>query len=212
MPRTSSTDDGTKSTEPRKGGRAALAGPPVALHSRTSLPPRLATEIRNRVSDKVKASGAVVERSAVRFDDVGSEVRARQTACQIEVIITGHPAVHAEARGPDASEAFRHALIKLAKGLIRTVGKHAASGNGNGNGSESAAALAPEISPDHRSVHRKPSRATAALEESETRPSRKSTRGSANRGKPGQSKERTALARSLTPKAKASRANARGKR
>lgn len=52
-------------------------------------------------------------------------------------------------------------------------------------------------------------RATAALEDSRTTPSRKSTRRSSNRGKPSQAKERTAVARTTTPGARASRASAR---
>jgi hypothetical protein len=51
-------------------------------------------------------------------------------------------------------------------------------------------------------------RATVALEDSRTTPSRKSTRGSSNRAKPSQGKERTAVAKSLTPRAKATRAKA----
>ncbi|HSK04342.1 MAG TPA: hypothetical protein VK932_23975 [Kofleriaceae bacterium] len=48
-------------------------------------------------------------------------------------------------------------------------------------------------------------RATAALEDSRTRPSRKSTRRSANRGKSSQGKERTAVARVVSPSARAGR-------
>lgn len=48
-------------------------------------------------------------------------------------------------------------------------------------------------------------RATAMLEDSRTRPSRKSTRRSANRGKPSQTKERAAVAKMLTPGARAAR-------
>ncbi len=55
------------------------------------------------------------------------------------------------------------------------------------------------------------SRATATLEDSRTKPSRKSTRRSANRGKPSQMKERTALAQSVTPSARAARARARAR-
>lgn len=49
------------------------------------------------------------------------------------------------------------------------------------------------------------SRATAMLEDSRTRPSRKSTRRSANRGKPSQAKERTAMTRLQAPAARAKR-------
>lgn len=48
-------------------------------------------------------------------------------------------------------------------------------------------------------------RATATLEDSRTRPSRKSTRRSANRGKPSQTKERAAVAKMLTPQARSAR-------
>jgi len=65
------------------------------------------------------------------------------------------------------------------------------------------------ISPEHRSVKRKPHGITVALEESATRPSRKSTRKSASHAKPSQGKERNAVAQSVTPKAQAARAQAR---
>ena len=56
-----------------------------------------------------------------------------------------------------------------------------------------------------RNTLARPRRATAALEDSRTKPSRKSTRRSANHGKPSQGKERTALSRALTPSAKSQR-------
>jgi ribosome-associated translation inhibitor RaiA len=56
-----------------------------------------------------------------------------------------------------------------------------------------------------RNTLRKAPRATATLEDSRTRPSRKSTRRSANRGKSSQGKERTAVAASLRPSARATR-------
>lgn len=52
-------------------------------------------------------------------------------------------------------------------------------------------------------------RAASSLEDSRTRPSRKSTRRSANRGKPSQAKERAAAAKMMTPQAKAKRNVAR---
>jgi hypothetical protein len=56
-----------------------------------------------------------------------------------------------------------------------------------------------------RNTRAKHTRATATLEDSRTRPSRKSTRRSANRAKSSQGKERTAVAASMTPGARASR-------
>jgi hypothetical protein len=47
--------------------------------------------------------------------------------------------------------------------------------------------------------------ATVAFEDSATRPSRKSTRRGANHGKPSQGKERTAVAKAVTPSARARR-------
>jgi hypothetical protein len=60
-----------------------------------------------------------------------------------------------------------------------------------------------------RNAMAKPRRAMSTLEDSRTKPSRKSTRRGANRGKPSERKERAAHARSLTPSAKAARAVAR---
>jgi hypothetical protein len=56
-----------------------------------------------------------------------------------------------------------------------------------------------------RNARARTSRATSMLEDSRTVPSRKSTRRSANRGKPSHGKERTALGRALTPSARGSR-------
>lgn len=59
-----------------------------------------------------------------------------------------------------------------------------------------------------RNTRKRTGRATAALEDSRTKPSRKSTRRSANRSKLSQGKERTALSQSITPSARAARATA----
>jgi hypothetical protein len=56
-----------------------------------------------------------------------------------------------------------------------------------------------------RNTLRRTTRATAALEDSRTRPSRKSTRRSANRGKPSQTKERAVLMKLSTPQARSAR-------
>jgi len=56
-----------------------------------------------------------------------------------------------------------------------------------------------------RNTRARMDRATATLEDSRTRPSRKSTRKSANRGKPSQGKERNAAAQMLTPRSRRSR-------
>jgi hypothetical protein len=60
-----------------------------------------------------------------------------------------------------------------------------------------------------RNAKANPRRATATLEDSRTKPSRKSTRRSANRAKPSQGKERTALAQAMTPAARRRRHRAR---
>lgn len=53
-----------------------------------------------------------------------------------------------------------------------------------------------------RNTRARTTRATAMLEDSRTRPSRKSTRRSANRGKPSQTKERAAVQKMLAPRAR----------
>jgi len=56
-----------------------------------------------------------------------------------------------------------------------------------------------------RNTLRRTTRATSALEDSRTRPSRKSTRRSANRGKPSHTKERVAVTKLSSPQARFSR-------
>jgi hypothetical protein len=64
-----------------------------------------------------------------------------------------------------------------------------------------------------RNVQRSTSRATAALEDSATgKPSRKSSRGSANRAKAGSKQGRRAKLRAASPKRRAAKAKARGSR
>jgi hypothetical protein len=61
-----------------------------------------------------------------------------------------------------------------------------------------------------RNVKRRTSRATAALEDSATgKPSRKSTRASANRAKAGSKQGRQAKVRAASPKRRATKAKAR---
>jgi hypothetical protein len=61
------------------------------------------------------------------------------------------------------------------------------------------------ISTARRNVMRRAPKATSALEDSRTKPSRKSTRRSANRTKGGQGLEQTAKARTASPQARAAR-------
>lgn len=56
-----------------------------------------------------------------------------------------------------------------------------------------------------RNTHASTTRATVALEDSRTRPSRKSTRRSANRGKPSHAKEHAAAVKLSMPQARSSR-------
>jgi len=82
--------------------------------------------------------------------------------------------------------------------------------NSAGSSPENDAATADDKgAADPSNPPRPTSRSTVALEPSISRPSRKSTRKSANHGKPSQGKERNAVAQSVTPKARAMRERTR---
>jgi hypothetical protein len=72
-------------------------------------------------------------------------------------------------------------------------------------GTSASARRAGHVFTARRNTRASTTRATVALEDSRTRPSRKSTRRSANRGKPSHAKEHVAAVRLSTPQARANR-------
>ncbi len=125
-----------------------------------------------------------------------SPTRIRSTARQVEPGDTGEIIGRRTGRGPAA---LRRALARPEK-----VRRDAYVDTSQPGVSATDRKAGGDITARRNTKARAP-RATAALEDSRTRPSRKSTRRSANRGKPSQGKERTAVARVISPSARARR-------
>jgi len=212
-------------------GASAVPELPLHVHSRLVLPDGVEDAVRAGLGRKLAAVAPSVEHATVRFDEYAG-AGGTFTDCIVEIGLTGHATAHATERAADPAQAFARVLPKIVAAVERSVGKNgsgktrAAAPSGGDEGSiigrrvgHGEAALERALArPDddattaRRNSKRSQDGMTAMLEDSATRPSRKSTRKSANHGKPSQMIERTAHAQAHTPKAEATRARSRSRR
>lgn len=191
--------------------------PGTSLTIRTSGLPidtDLRDRIRLRLGWRLGKFAARIERVTVRFEDVNGPRGGRDTACKIKVVISGLPSIVVSEVAGDAREAFDRLdgrVERVVRGTIQRARERGHLGriqpdvkvSGRGT-SDEAAAPAP---PSPLNFTRRPRKATVALEASaQSRPSRKSTRGSANRAKHGNKLARRERRQVSSPKAKRSRA------
>ncbi len=206
----------------------------IAIRSRIELPVGMDESIRRQLATKLATATTFIEHGTVRFEDVNGPKGGVDTICRIQLALRGRPSVQVEERGIDARAAFALALPTAVRAVQRVRSKHALRGTSRpaspvrirpretapidrgeligrrvGHGKQALAAVlahpAGVTSTAQRNARARTDRATAMLEDSRTVPSRKSTRRSANRGKPSHGKERTALDRALTPSARGAR-------
>jgi hypothetical protein len=179
----------------------------IEVRSRIDLPKKFEAAVPTRLALHVGHLARLIDHGVVRFEDLNGPKGGVDTACRIELVLHALPTVFVEKRAAGAGEAFAAALHAIDNVLQRTQRKHDRSAGRGKGGSGKAGVPAPRRT--SRNELGKTTKATVALEDSATTPSRKSTRGSSNRGKASQGKERTALAKSLTPSANAARATAK---
>lgn len=191
---------------------------PISIRSRIKLPRDLERWIHAQLGAKLDHASSLIQRSTVRFEDLNGPKGGIDIACRIDLAIRHREVVHAEERAGDPRNAFAQALRVVVRTLGRARDKYNLRGNRRSGtpprrtrataapaaAAATVAGVAAVAGPEKVKRARK-TKATTRLEESRTKPSRKSTRKSANRAKPSQGKERTAVARSLSPSARASR-------
>jgi hypothetical protein len=206
--RASSTSKIPKSLK-RATGRGEVRETP--LHIRTfATTPRTASSraglgdyVRMKLGRKLGKFAHAIERVSVRFEDVNGPRGGVDAVSRIKVVLSERPSVVVEARGVDACQAFDQASHRTERSVRRSLGRTDGATDRKAGGGSTAA----------RNVKRRTSRATAALEDSATgRPSRKSTRASANRAKSGSKQGRRAKAAASSPKRAATKAKARASR
>jgi sigma 54 modulation/S30EA-like ribosomal protein len=201
--------------ERRAGGRTMALRTPLTIRT-SGLPidPDLRERIRLRLGWRLGKFALRIERLTVRFEDVNGPRGGRDVSCKIKVVISGLPSVVVSEVAGDAREAFDRLddrVERVVRGAIQRARERGLLGRiqirAKVSGRGSAADDEAPVSPSPRNFTRRPRKATAALEASaRSRPSRKSTRGSANRAKHGNKLARRERRQIASPKAKRSRA------
>jgi ribosome-associated translation inhibitor RaiA len=209
----------------RAAGRTRAARTPLALRP-TGLPidEKLRDYIHERLGLRLGKFALHIERVTVRFEDVNGPRGGRDVRCGIKVVLSGLPSVVVTELAGNALQAFNRADDRVERAVRRAVGRGrergrigrlgaaAVAGRGGATASRERArptrATRAVAAAAARNYTRRPRKATAALEGSaQPRPSRKSTRGSANRAKQGNKLGRREQRRLASPKAKRARAS-----
>jgi hypothetical protein len=186
-------------------GRTAVETTPIAIRSGVRLKPGFEDRIRSRLAMRLGHAATLIERGTVRFEDINGPRGGVDTTCRIKIVMSGRPSVQVEETAATPEQAFARAMPRLANAISRVREKHGlTSGRERARRGVHRRAAPPRAMPEKpkRTSHR----ATVILETSSGRPSRKSTRKSANRKKHSQRKQRAVTARKMRPAAKASRA------
>jgi hypothetical protein len=202
----------------RTAGRTGALETPLALRtSGVSVDPDFRDRILRRLGWRLGKFALHVERLTIRFEDVNGPRGGRDIACTIKVVLSGLPSVVVRELARSAPEAFARAdgrierVVKDAIGRARELGglstprpRRAPARGARSAGAKGARAATP------RNFNRRARKATVALETSALpRPSRKSTRGSANRAKHANKLARREQRRVSSPKGKRARASHR---
>jgi hypothetical protein len=137
---------------------------PISIRSSISLDPSFEDRIRRQLGGRVRHRAGLIERGTVRFEDANGPKGGVDTICRIKLVVKGRPSVITEKRDTSVGRAFAQAVHAVGIAVGRNRDKRGRS--------------ARRISP------RAPQARSTALEDSRTRPSRNSTRRSANRSKP----------------------------
>lgn len=200
----------------RVAGRTWASRTPLAVRtSGASLTPALREQVHRRLGFRLGKFAPHIERLTVRFEDVNGPKGGKDTGCSIKVVISGRPSIVVTELAGNAAQAFNRADDRVERAVRRAIGRAQERGRLRGvrapvktSPRGRATARAPAQRPAAaRNVRGRARKATAALEGSALpRPSRKSTRGSANRAKHGNKLARRERRRVSSPKARHARA------
>jgi len=170
--------------------------PKTPLTVRTSglgVNPNLRDRIHRRLGGRLGKFAPRIERLTVRFADVNGPRGGVDVACKIKVVMSGVPSVVVTELAGDPVEAFDRAGQRIERVVKRTIGRARERGRlgrlpqpASRHDASARREHVPRASAStaERNRNQRPRKATVALEGSKrSRPSRKSTRRSANRAK-----------------------------
>ncbi len=176
----------------RTAGRTWAPATPLAVRtSGLAVDPALRRRIHRRLGERLGKFAGHIERLSVRFEDVNGPRGGVDVACRIKAVVSGLPSPVVTELAKNPREAFDRAGERFERVVRRSVGRGRARGKldrmrpPGGRPHPVQTVEAPTSTADRNRKARAP-KATAALEGStRARPSRKSTRKSANRAKQG---------------------------
>lgn len=198
----------------RTAGRTSAERTPLNIRTAgVAVPDDVRESARRKLGAKLGKYAALIERVSVRFEDENGPRGGVDTVCRIKIVLSGRDSILFEARATSPGEALQLAVQGVERAARRTVQRAGLrAGTPRSNATKTAAKRASggreaRTSTAARNRKKPYSGATTALEDSATgRPSRKSTRKSANRSKPDSNLQRREMRRTQSPTARAERA------
>jgi hypothetical protein len=205
----------------RTAGRTWAASTPLAVRtSGLAVDPELRRRIHGRLGLRLGKFAPRIERLTVRFEDVNGPRGGKDVACRIKAVISGLPSAVVTELAANPAEAFDRAGQRLERVVRNAIGRAREGGRLDRlpppararekmvqRDARGASASRASTSATPRNRNRRPRKATVALEGSTlSRPSRKSTRGSANRAKHGNKLARRERRRASSPNARRAQA------
>jgi putative sigma-54 modulation protein len=94
-------------------------GTQLTVYSKQTLGAGFQNLIEMRLAATLRGIDTRVERVIVRFEDLNGPKGGADTACRIQLALSGRPVFVVEARAEGAGRAFRLALPRLATALTR---------------------------------------------------------------------------------------------
>jgi len=176
----------------RAAGRTWASGTPLAVRtSGLAVDPKLRRRIHRRLGERLGKFAGHIERLSVRFEDVNGPRGGVDVACRIKAVVSGLPSPIVTELAKTPGTAFDRAGQRFERVVRQAIGRGRERRQldrmlpPGGRPHEPEPPEAPTSTTERNRKRRAP-KATAALEGSaRARPSRKSTRGSANRAKQG---------------------------
>jgi hypothetical protein len=198
----------------RTSGRTWAPRTPLAVRtSGLAVEPDLRRRIHSRLGIRLGKFAPRIERLTVRFEDVNGPRGGIDVACRIKAVISGVPSVVVTELAANPVAAFDRAGQRIERAVRQRIGRAREGGRllrvpppakpraASATVSRASASAAP------RNRNQRARKATVALEGStQSRPSRKSTRRSANRAKHGNKLARRESRRASSPSARRARA------
>jgi hypothetical protein len=209
-------------SEKARAGRTRVEKTPLRIHvTGVHLPADFRPHARELLGRRLGRFATNIERATVRFEDVNGPRGGVDTLCRIQLTVSRRPTVLVESRAADPGAALKRSATAAANAMDRSVGR---AGLRTLPPTKTEAAEELPERPATRRVVRprrrkpggrpraagqaKPTRAKMGykLEQSATKPSRKSTRKGIHKKKSGSKLRRRQVARTRSPKARATRA------